>query len=246
MPKLIIVSRNLISAANLLNDCVGKIPSLRTIAIFTSIKELESFAKNYPRFDFVLFDNIYFEEDPNRNYDIITISNFKTPVKRYATNKLAISNDTTPEFKKKQIENFTKKVTMDIIKRKATKILLDLGFNFKHAGCKFIAECVCFSYVTKCDSAYESLEKDIYPYIAKLHHTKVSNIKWSVSRAINYMYLNHSTKSFKKVEEYFCLGHMEKPTPKQVIGMIRNKILVENSPTKSITTPIKQENYIYK
>lgn len=239
MPKIIIVSKNSSSAAELINNCIGKIPALRTIAILNSVSELENFSKNNPRFDFVLFDNIYFEEDPNRNYQIITISNFKTPVKRYSTTKLAISNDTTFEFKKKQLESFTKKVTMDAIKRRATQILLELGFNFKHAGSKYIAECVCYSYVTKCDSANENLEKSIYPYIAKLNHTHVENVKWSVSRAINLMYLNHSTKSFKIVEEYFCLDHMEKPTPKQVIGMIRNKILVSNSPTKSITTPIK-------
>jgi hypothetical protein len=68
-------------------------------------------------------------------------------------------------------------------------------------------------------------QKDIYPYLAKVNHTQIDNVKWSIARTINLMYLHHTTKSILKLEEYFCLEHLQKPTPKHIISVISNKLL---------------------
>lgn len=222
MLKLVIVTSDLLSSKELINQCIGKISSLQIIAIFTSTSELENFRKKN-KFDFILFDNFECLENLKDTYDIISINNFKTLVKKY-NNKISLSTDNTFENMKKYIEKFTQKMTIEIIRQKSTDILLSLGFSLKHIGTKYLIDAICYSYMNNCDNSFENLAKDIYPYIAKINKTQINNVKWSIARSINLMYLNHTTKTILVLEDYFYLDHLEKPTPKSVIGIIRNKL----------------------
>ena len=227
MLKLVIVTSDLLKSKELINNSIGKIYSLQIIGILSNKSELENFRKKR-KFDFLLFHNFDYLDYLNEDYDIICINNFKTPVKKY-DNRISLSNNNSFEEIKKHLEKFTFKITKDIIKEKSTQILLKFGFSLKHIGTKYLIEAISYSYIINFDNSFENLEKNIYPYIAKLNDTNVDNVKWSIARSINLMYLNHTTKSIVELENYFYLDHLEKPTPKLVISIIRNKLLFEFS-----------------
>lgn len=223
MLKLIILTSDLLSSKELINQCIGKIPSLQIIAILTSESELEQFRKE-SYFDIILFHNFDYGNYDSLNCEMISINEFKAPHKR-DKNRIAISNKLSFEDVKKNIERFLKKLITNSIRQKTTEILIDLGFSFKHIGTKYIADAICYSTLNNFECSFENLEKDIYPYLAKVNNTQIDNVKWSIARTINLMYLHHTTKSILKLEKYFCLDHLQKPTPKLVISVISNRLL---------------------
>ena len=231
MLKLVIVTSDLLSSKELINQCIGKISSLQIIGVLTNKSDFENFREKN-KFDFILFDNFEYTENLKEHYDIISINNFKTLAKRY-DNKICLSTNNSFENLKKYIEKFTQKMTIEIIRQKSTDILLSLGFSLKHIGTKYLIDAICYSYMNNCDNSFENLAKDIYPYIAKINNTQIDNIKWSIARTINLMYLNHTTKTILILEDYFYLDHLEKPTPKSVIGIIRNKLQSDLSKNNS-------------
>ena len=222
MLKIIIATSDLLSCKELINQCIAKIPTVKIINISNSEKEFEYY-KNNLEFDIILFHNFNHLDYDLHNNDIICIGKFKSPVKRYER-RISLSNQNSFEFLRKKIQGFIKKVSLSIVREKSTQILLDLGFSFKHIGTKYIVDAICYSYINRCETSFENFKKDIYPYIAKNNHTHIENVSWSIARTINLMYLNHTTKSILQLEEFFCLDHMQKPTPKQVIGLISNKL----------------------
>ncbi len=226
MLKLVIVTSDYIQVRRLINFCIGKIPTLQITAILTSQSELEDFKKKNT-FDIILFDHCNFVEHHPVDYDVIIINSFKSPVRKF-DKKIVLSSKQTFSFLIKQIANFSQKITSNNVYQRAVQTLIDLGFSFKHIGTKYLADAIQYTYFNQYDSNFENLEKDIYPFVAGINHTDVEKVKWSMARSINMMYLNHTTKSISILEEYFCLDHMQKPTPKLVIGMVRNKLIVSD------------------
>lgn len=223
MFKLLIVTSDLLLSKELINQVIGKLPNLQIIGIVTTRAELRNFRKN-TEFDYVLFHNCMSYNWNSDEHGIIIIDEFKTPLKKY-DNKITLSNSSSLEFILKQIEIFTQVTSIEHIREQAVETLLKLGFTFKHIGTKYLVDAICYSYTHRHSDSFENLEKEIYPYIAKVNNTQVQNVKWSVARTINLMYLNHTTKSILVLENYFNLDHMQKPTPKLVIGMVSNRII---------------------
>lgn len=233
MFKLIILTSDLSSTKKLVNQIIGDFSSLKIVGILTSNEEFELY-KNKKNFDLILFHQYpTYKYFLNMDYNMIIISNFKMPMRKFGK-KLALSTKLSFKELKNEIEIFTQRTSMNYIKEEISKILLDLGFNFKYIGTIYLIDTIAYYYTHYNDEGFENLEKNIFPYIAKLHHTKPVNVKWSISRTINLMYLNHTTKSISILEEYFYLEHLQKPTPKTVIGTITNKLFFnENSKQKT-------------
>ena len=223
MLKTVILTSDLFQTKELINHCIGKISALQIIGIFESETELELFRKE-SYFDIILFYNFEHQDYIFFNGEIISINTLKTNIKK-EENKINISNKLSFEKMRIHIEKFLKNTITNSIRQKTTEILIDLGFSFKHIGTKYIADAICYATTNNYDCSFENLEKDIYPYLAKVNHTQIDNVKWSVARTINLMYLHHTTKSILKLEEYFCLEHLQKPTPKLVMSVITNRLL---------------------
>lgn len=228
MLKLIIVTSDLLSSKEIINQCIGKINSLQLIAILTSKIELEYYQKNF-EFDVIIFHDFDYINTQETYYDIIYIDKQKIPSKNFEK-RIALSEINSFKVLQSRIEKFIKKLTVSTISQRVTDTLLDLGFNFKHVGTKYIVDCVCYYYLHPEKISLENLEKNLFPHIARLNNTHMMNIKWSITRTINLMYQNHTTKSILRVEEYFFLEHMKKPTPKAVINVITTRILSDELP----------------
>ena len=97
------------------------------------------------------------------------------------------------------------------------KHLMQIGFNIKHNGTKYIAESIILlKYYCKVDYM-----KDIYSIIARKHNTTSNNIKSNILKSINYMYCE---TDFSVIQKYFSLIDDIKPTPKQIILTVLKNI----------------------
>ena len=98
-------------------------------------------------------------------------------------------------------------------KLKILNQLMELGFNIKHNGTKYIMVSILIY------KFYYSTNKieEIYSLIAEKYHTSSNNIKSNILKAINYMYYE---SDFSKLKEFFSLSEEIRPTPKQVIFTI--------------------------
>ncbi len=95
--------------------------------------------------------------------------------------------------------------------------LIQLGFNVKHNGTQYIAECIL---LIKFYSKTKNI-KDLYSIIAEKYNTTISNIKSNILNSINYMYFE---SDFSKLKTYFSLAEDIKPTPKQIILTILENV----------------------
>lgn len=67
----------------------------------------------------------------------------------------------------------------------------------------------------------KNLSKNIYPLIAKKYNKSVNNIHTNIKQATKYMYRDCDSNILKN---YFCFYDDVKPTEKQVIYTILNKL----------------------
>ncbi len=225
MHKLFIFYKNFEEVQTFINKVLGKIDTIRIIGLSNSLKEFYlSTQKIKP--DMILFfdfDEIISLPLEYRNIPIIMISKKSTNFRK-SENRITISKKENFAFMQKTLAEFTEAQNLEVLRKKSIEILIHLGFIFKHVGTQYLIDAILYSYTHRNTYCFENLEKEVYPYVAQKHNTKIKNVKWSITRAINSMYLNHTTKSIQIVYDYFCLDNFEKPTPKLVIGMIVNKL----------------------
>lgn len=98
-----------------------------------------------------------------------------------------------------------------------------LGLKIKLNGTKYLLESISYIYNSNNYRLIDNLEKNVYPELAKRHNTSISNIKSNILKSINTMYL--STDS-KKIKKYFLFDDDIKPTPKLLIEVILNKLMI--------------------
>ena len=109
---------------------------------------------------------------------------------------------------------------MDKVKEKAAKELEYIGYKLHYQGTQYLLESIVCIYRTK-NNKSNNLQGGIYPIIAKKYKKTVKNIKSSISKATEIMY--YETNS-DKIEKYFMLEEGERPTVKQIIFTIINRI----------------------
>lgn len=98
--------------------------------------------------------------------------------------------------------------------------LKKLHYNFSYVGTKYLLEVILLLYNEK-NWEDIKLEKTIYPILAKNHKKTVNNIKTNIINATELMYCSNDISIINK---YFNFYDNEKPTPKQVISTIIDKL----------------------
>ena len=108
-------------------------------------------------------------------------------------------------------------------KKRAYEELVNLKYNVKHNGTKYIMESIAFIINNKnYNILLENLEKNVYPIIANWHKKTPGNIKSNIVKATNNMYNDCNMEYLLK---YFQYNDDIKPTPKVVISTIINKVI---------------------
>lgn len=111
-------------------------------------------------------------------------------------------------------------VDFSAVRKNIIKELEYLGFNFKYKGTQYLIDTILQLSLTKSSSS-DNLQGQIYPIIAKNHKRTPQNIKNSIINATEYMYRECNAEKLRK---YFSFSNDAKPSVKQVIFTITNKI----------------------
>ena len=108
----------------------------------------------------------------------------------------------------------------DSIKEKISSELEYLGFDFSYIGTKYLYDCIYECYLS--DTLYNiNFSKHIYPILAKKYNKSQVLIKANIFQAIGQMY---RTIDKDKLSTYFGYSLLDKPTTKEIIFTILQKI----------------------
>ena len=227
MIKVLIMSKQVNTCKQILNQAINQIDGLRLIGIVNSLKEANLVLKEIePELIITteisiisLLKSYFITYSPY----IIVLSNTKK-VGYKNNNLLYLSTNLNYSELSYEIYNFINTTIISSYREKIIKTLIKLKFNFNLSGTVYILESALYVHSYKGSYSFEKLKRDIYSYVAKIYGTNIDRVKWSISRSINYMYNNHTKESYKIVEDYFGTPYPSKPTPKLVISLIASKL----------------------
>lgn len=225
MLEIVIIYNNFSFISNIINNVLTN-SSIKIIGIFNNINEsIDFISKHSPDIIFIpLSDFSALKNIINSSYhpSIVLLTN--TLRSRIFSNILYLSTTTSYSTMKRTILSFINNKSLQKITLKIEHILCSFNFNLSLNGTKYLIDSIIYSYVHKNDYVYDNLEQKVYTHIAEKYNSNVHNVKWSIVRSINNMYLGNTTSSMKKINSYFNLDHLEKPTAKLIISTIVNKI----------------------
>ena len=119
------------------------------------------------------------------------------------------------------IAMMTKDSDFERSRRKIAKELEYIGYEFKYKGTHYLLDTIYELYWQNTNTMTDNLQTGIYPIIAKKYDKTVYNIKSSIGKATDCMYYDCD---MDKLVKYFHLSYDTKPTPKQVVFTVINKL----------------------
>lgn len=121
---------------------------------------------------------------------------------------------------KELVDNKEQEKHINNVKDNIIKHLQYLNYNLSHKGTQYLIDSILLIY-NRGDYDIFNLQKCIYPAIAKIYNKSKHNIKCDINRANDYMY---RVCEKERLKEYFKFFDNTKPTVKNVIYTILNKI----------------------
>lgn len=226
MINVLVVDKNINYSVNLLNNVSNSNSNIRIMNITNSIGELYRII-NTNNFDIILLDSkllISTKLDLHtqnfikkyKKFIIVLFEDLET-MKKYQ-NFHCVLKDNFDELLNKILELSSSKPESQIIKNRIKLELEYLGYNPNHLGTHYIAEII---YIVYCTNFEGSLEKKIYPYIAKKHNKTVNTIKCNIINATTLMVCECPEE---KLLNYLGKYSYYKPGPKTIIYTVINKI----------------------
>lgn len=106
------------------------------------------------------------------------------------------------------------------IKNKIVRELEVLNYNFSYHGSKYLIDAIYVLYTNK-DKYYDNLSKHVYPAVAEKYNKNANTIKCDISQATKMMIYDCDEDV---ITNYFNLTNFVKPTVKQVIFTVLNKL----------------------
>lgn len=223
MYKIVIFSNNFNVVKITCNTVISKFSNLHLLGIVKDYNELSKLLNNSKVNMIIISDSdmkdIKIEHLLKNIESKIVICQDHTKHKN-SKNILYLPLKTDPEYSINQFKNFISKINNRTIRQKVFYILKKLNFDFKLIGTNYLLDAIIYSYMNKNDYRFENLEKQIYPYVAKLHNASNNNIKWSIIRSVNNMNTRLNSSDSKEPYIKFC----DKVTPKLLITEIVNRI----------------------
>lgn len=136
----------------------------------------------------------------------------------------SVEEDATEEYMYEKIEELIAHKEREAIdrdiKRKIVKELLYLGYDFSRKGTKYLVDTINYIINNNIDEI-DSLEREIYPYIASIYRDEVTNVKANITRATNDMYCSCNMEKFK---QYFYLNKDSKPKTRMIINAVIRRV----------------------
>lgn len=231
MLNLLIFCKKFETIKSIINKIIPNLNNVRIIGIANTLKESENILKETQPDLIITFSKEIISTITQNfiNYypKIILLSKLKYITQDY-NNLIIVDSSKKIETITYEICKFIK-ANQSTQREKAINTLSKLGFDFKLSGTVYLLDSILYAHTYKGSYSFENLERDIYSHVAKINSTTLDRVKWSVNRAIKYMYNKHTSKSYKIIENYFYLKFPSKPTAKLIISLIANNLDKKNS-----------------
>lgn len=106
------------------------------------------------------------------------------------------------------------------IRNKIVHELEVLNYNFSYHGSQYLVEAIYVLYTNK-DKFFDNLSRDVYPAVAEKFNKNANTIKCDISQATKMMIYDCNEDI---ITSYFNLSRFIKPTVKQVVFTVLNKL----------------------
>lgn len=235
MLNLLIAENDIYNKEKLINDVLYYINDIRLVKITSNEEDTLDVLNNY-KIDIVILnykilndgiDNFYNKLKTNlrKKYkeSIIVIFSNKNIIKELKDNELIVDYYLENLNKKEliyKINQIVNRKNLGIKKEEIIKELKYIGYHIQYKGTLYLTESILYIYKEGMQTE-RNLEGNVYPIIASLYNKSVNNVKCNIRRATDCMY---SDCEMKKLQKYFGLVDDEKPTAKEVIFTVLNKI----------------------
>lgn len=222
MLNLLLIENNLIRCQKIINSLSKLNKNMRINCLALSLEESLNIMKNEEIHCVILDLNVLefkievFEELCEYKKPIIIIS--EKLIKTAHKNLYYVSN--LDELIVKINKYLKEKVTLEIVKSLIKKEFEILNFNFKYIGTKYLYECIIELYFYE-EEIGDKYGNKLYPRIAKKYNKSVDSIYGDIKQAVKYMYRDCREEI---IIDYFKFDYCVKPTIKEIISMILNKI----------------------
>lgn len=211
MINVAVICDNINFLAELVNYSASSHLNTYLSSVFTSISEA------YENLDFTKPDIIFIEKKFMNTSTKKLLKDYKD--KLVPISKRNIHNITQFEIVKR-LSELPNNLNFGNIRKDIVNELEYLGFNFKYKGTLYLIDAILQLCIMK-DFNSSNLQGQIYPIIAKEYRKTPQNIKNSIINATEYMYRECD---LRKVKKYFAFSSDIRPSVKQIIFTIANKI----------------------
>lgn len=162
-------------------------------------------------------DLIFLDQSSQKDFDKVFQKNYKDSI------ITLVYKEVSPLINQKILKDIgmlIEKYDFEYKKNKIVKELQYIGYKFKYKGTHYLVDTILQMY-SKQNHMIDNLQSGIYPIIAKKYNKTVHNIKSSINKATECMYYECDAARLKN---YFQFNYDIKPTVKQVIFTVINKI----------------------
>lgn len=210
MVNALVISKNIDFIQALLSE-IGALNLQIRIAGISTTRSKTMEVLNSPNFKLIFLDKVM-EGDYSKafikNHKNVIILSYKQD-----------SNLISPR-NFKSLKELVEKYDLEKRKSKVAKELEYIGYKFKYKGTHYLLESI-LQMIENKNTMVDNLQTCVYPIVAEKYSKTTLNIKSSINKATECMYYECDAK---RLENYFKCGQDVKPTVKQVIFTIINKI----------------------
>ena len=155
---------------------------------------------------------------------IIIISDIFRPIEQIYKNDMIVDYILEKSSKDEIIYKVNRAIAnkdVEVKRRAIIKELEDIRYNLEYKGTNYLIDTILQVYQNRKLMLINNLQSDIYPIIANMYNKSINTIRCNIRHATDCMYYENKKK---KLNEYFGLVDDEKPTTKDVIYTVLNKI----------------------